>query len=88
MSVPQQSSHVLTAPDPDLPEFADLPDLAGMVCPIGVLAVLVGFMDEARKARSLADVNVAAGMCLEELVATSKGPDQLGELVHLPLEPT
>jgi hypothetical protein len=65
--------------------------------PLLPFAVLVDFMDEVRRCRTMADVNVAAGACLHDLLVVAgcleellagEGTDELGELIHLPLEPS
>ena len=55
--------------------------------PLLALAVLVGFMDEVRKATSMVDVNIAAGSAMTELLnLPGDGAEKAGQLVNFPLQ--
>lgn len=63
----------------------------------GVFVTLIDLLDELRHAKSLADVNIAAGKAWQGLASAelglfaepvefaAHGPDELGEVVDLPL---
>ena len=44
--------------------------------------LFIDFLDDLRKAQTVADVNLAAGIALLEL--TDQYPDGLGQIIHLP----
>ena len=58
--------------------------------PEPVLLLMIGFLEAARRAKSLVDVNIAAGIALEELAVLGERTDEPleseGELVNFRLE--
>lgn len=69
-------------------ETLEVPGLVpGYYC-AAIGAVLIDLLDEMKRATSLVDVNIAAGIAAAELVhLLGQSPEQAGQLIQLPFNP-